>query len=107
MYSTLNESKSVFAERFLRTLKSKIYKKLKANDSKSYLGHLNKLIEKYNESYHHCIGKKPVDVDDSPLTEKNKPTRKATKFKVCDRIRITKYNNILYKKIFYWYCAKN
>ena len=30
MYSTYNESKSVIAERFIRTLKGKIYKK---NDS--------------------------------------------------------------------------
>ena len=42
MYSTYNEGKSVIAERFIKTLKSKIYKKITTNDSKSYLGYFNK-----------------------------------------------------------------
>ena len=33
MYSTHNEGKSVIAERFIKTLKSKIYKRMTANDS--------------------------------------------------------------------------
>ena len=39
MCSTHNEGKSVIPERFIKRLKSKIYKKKKmtANDSKSYL----------------------------------------------------------------------
>ena len=37
MYSTHNEGKSVTAERFIKTLTGKIYIKLTANDSKSYL----------------------------------------------------------------------
>ena len=37
IYSTHNEDKSVVTERFIRTLKGKIYKKLTANDSKSFL----------------------------------------------------------------------
>ena len=36
MYSTHNEGKSVIAERFIKTLKVKIYKRMTANDSKSY-----------------------------------------------------------------------
>ena len=43
IYSTHNEGKSVIAERFIKTLKSKIYKKMTANDSRSYLPYLNKL----------------------------------------------------------------
>ena len=45
MYSTHSEGKSVIAERFIKTLKSKIYKRMTANDSNSYLPHLNKLID--------------------------------------------------------------
>ena len=37
MYSTQNQGKSVIAERFIKTLKSKIHKKITANDSKFYL----------------------------------------------------------------------
>ena len=36
-YFTHNENKSVIAENFIKTLKSKIYKKMKANDIRSYL----------------------------------------------------------------------
>ena len=28
------------------------------NDYKSYLGYLNKVVDEYNNSYHHSIGKK-------------------------------------------------
>ena len=36
IYSTYNEGKSVVAERFIGTLKDKIYKKMTANDSISF-----------------------------------------------------------------------
>ena len=42
MYSTHNEGKSVIAERFIKTLKARVYRKMTANDSKSYLSYLNK-----------------------------------------------------------------
>ena len=44
MYLTHNEDKSVVAERFIRTLKCKIYKKMTSNDKKSYPSYLNKLV---------------------------------------------------------------
>ena len=45
IYLTHNEAKSVVAERFMRTLKDKIYKQMTANDSKSYLRISNKFID--------------------------------------------------------------
>ena len=54
MYSTHNEGKSVIAKRFIKTLKSKIYKKM-TNDNKLYLPDLNKLVDQYNYTYHHYI----------------------------------------------------
>ena len=42
-----------------------------ANDNKSYLGYLNKLVDEYNSTYHHSISKNPIDGDYSPLTKKN------------------------------------
>ena len=54
MYSTHNEGKSVIAKRFIKTLKSKIYKKM-TNDNKLYLPYLNKLVDQYNYTYHHYI----------------------------------------------------
>ena len=45
-YSTHEEGKQVVAEKFIRALKGKIYNKMTANTSKSYLGYWNKLIGK-------------------------------------------------------------
>ena len=55
MYSTHNEGKSVVAERFIKTLKGKTFTKLTTNYSKSCLGYLNKLVDQYNNTYHHSI----------------------------------------------------
>ena len=43
----------------IRTLKGKIFNKITANDSKSYLGYLNKLVVEYKNTYHSSIGRKP------------------------------------------------
>ena len=45
MHSTDNKRKSVIAQRFIKTLKAKIFKKTTANDSKSYLPYLKKLVD--------------------------------------------------------------
>ena len=71
MYSTHNEGKSVMAEIFMKTLKAKIYKTMTANDSKSYLSYLNKLVDQYNNTYHNSINTKPIKADYSALIEKN------------------------------------
>ena len=97
MYSTHNGGKSVIAERFIKTIKSKIYKTITANDSKSYLPYLNKLVDQYNNTYHRSINKKPINADYFVLTEKIETNHKAPRFKVNDRVRITKYKNIFSK----------
>ena len=97
MYSTLNEGKSVIVERFIKTLKAKIYKKTAANDSKSYLPYLNKIVDQYNNTYDHSTNEKPINADCSALTGKIKINPKGPKFKVNDSTRITKYKNILSK----------
>ena len=33
------------------------------DDSKSYLGYLNKLTNEYNNTYHHSINRNPIDSD--------------------------------------------
>ena len=62
-----------------------------SKDSKSYLSYLNKLINQCDNTYHHSINKKPINTDYSALTEKVETNPKAPKFKVNDRVRITKY----------------
>ena len=68
-----------------------------ANDSKSYLPYLKRLVDQYNKIYHHPINKKFINADDSALTEQIKTNLQATKIKVNDKVRITKYKNIFSK----------
>ena len=42
-----------------------------ANDSKSYLTCLNKLVDECNNTYHHSINKNSINADSSTLTEKS------------------------------------
>ena len=97
IYSTHYEGKSVIAESFLKILKSKIYETMTANDSKSYLPYLNKLVEEYNNTYHHSINKKLTNADYSALTENIESNPEAPKFKVNDKVIIAKYKNIFSK----------
>ena len=68
-----------------------------ANESKSDLSYPNKLVDECNNNYHHFIGRKPVNADYSALTEEIESSHKSSKFKVSDRVRITKYKNIFSK----------
>ena len=99
MYSTHNEDKSVVAERFIKTLKVKIYKNTTANDSKSYL--LIRINQQINTIILiiilTSINKKPINADYSALTKKIETNPKVSKFKVNDKVRITKCKNIFSK----------
>ena len=51
-YSTYNESKSVVAERFIRTLKNKLYKHMTATGKNVYYNVLDDVVNKYNNTKH-------------------------------------------------------
>ena len=70
---------------------------MRVNDSKSYLGYLEKLVDQYNNTYHLSFGKTFIDADYSAFTEEIRTTPKASKFKVIDRVRISKYKNVFSK----------
>ena len=88
IYLTYNESKSVVAERFNRTLKGKLHKKVTANDDKSNLGYLNKLVDKHNNSCYHSICKNFLHENYSDLPEEYESSHNALKVKIGDRVRI-------------------
>ena len=48
MYSTNNEGKSVVAERFIRTLKTKIYKYMTSISKNVYIDKLDDIVDQYN-----------------------------------------------------------
>ena len=64
MYSTFNEGKSVVVERFIRTLKNKLYKHMTAINKDVYYDVLNDIVNKYNNIKHSTIKMKPKDVGD-------------------------------------------
>ena len=55
MYSTYNEGKSVVAERFIRTLKNKLYKHMTATGKNVYYDVLHDVVNKYNNTKHSTI----------------------------------------------------
>ena len=55
MYSTYNEGKSVVAERFIRTLKNKIFKHMTAISKNVYFDVLEDIVNKYNNTVHKTI----------------------------------------------------
>ena len=64
MYSIHNEGKSVFAERFIRTLKTKIYKYMTSISKNVYMDKLDDIVNEYNNAYR-TIKMKSVDVKDN------------------------------------------
>ena len=62
MYSIDNEGKSVVAERFIRTLKNKLYKHITAIGKNVYWNVLDDVVNKYNNTINRSIGMKPKDV---------------------------------------------
>ena len=99
MYSTNNQGKSVVAERFIRTLKSKIYKYMTSISKNVYIDKLNAIVNKYNNTYHTTIKMKPIDVKDNTYINTNKEINyKDPKFKVGDYVRISNYKNIFAKE---------
>ena len=98
MYSTHNEGKSVVAERFIRTIKGKIYKYMTSISKNVYIDKLDDIVDEYNNTYHTTIKMKPADVKDNTYINADKEIiSKDPKFKVGDRVRISKYKNIFAK----------
>ena len=95
MYSTYNDGKSVVAERFIKTLKSKIYKHMTAISKNVYFDVVDDIVDEYNNTYHRTIKMKPIDVGVDSFAEYNEESdEKDPKFKVGDHVRISRYKNI-------------
>ena len=62
MYSIHNEGKSVAAERFIGTLKNKIYKYMTSISKNLYINKLDDIVDEYNNTYHRTIKMKFIDV---------------------------------------------
>ena len=67
MYSTYNEGKSVVAERFVTTVKNKIFKHMTAVSKNVYFDVLGDIV--YNNRVHRSIKMKPTDVTPDSYAE--------------------------------------
>ena len=97
MYSTYNEGKSVVAEKFIRTLKNKLYKHMTDTGKNVYYDVLDDVVNKYNNTKHSTIKMKPIDVKDNKRVYIGEHNEKDSRFKVGDRVRISKFKNIFAK----------
>ena len=94
MYSAHNEGKHVDAERFIRTLKDKIYKYMTSISKNMYIDKLDDIVNKYNNTYHSTIKMKPVYVKSSTYTDfdnNNNNNKDDPKFKVGDQFGQKKF----------------
>ena len=98
VYSIHNKGKSVVAERFIRTSKTKIYKYMTWVSKNGYIDKLNDIVDEYKNTYYTTIKIKPVIVEDNTYIDFEKEVNdKDLKFKVGDHLRISKYKNIFAK----------
>ena len=99
MYSTYNEGKSVVAERFIRTLKNKLYKHMTATGKNVYYDVLDDIVNESNNTKHNTIKMKPIDVGDNKRVYIDEHNEKDSRFKVGDRVRISNSKIYLLKDI--------
>ena len=76
MYSTFNEGKSVVVERFIKTLKNKIYKYMITIGKNVSFNNLDDIVKKYNNTVQSSIKMKPKDVTDDSFVEYSEETSK-------------------------------
>ena len=98
MYSKYNKAKSVVAERFIRTLKNKIFKDMTAVSKNVCFYVLGNIVDKCNNTVHRSIKMKPTDVTFDSYAEYNEDANVTKpKFKVGDHVKISKYKSIFSK----------
>ena len=92
MYSMYNEGKSAITERFIRTLKNKIYKYMTSVSKNIYIDKLDDIVNRYNNTYHSTIQMKRADVKSNTYIESSqKINDKNPKFKL---VILLEYQNI-------------
>jgi len=103
-YSTYGEHKSAVVERFNRTLKTNMWKRFTAENTRNWIDMIDKLMSNYNNKFHFTIKMTPSEAS----KKKNKaqvlnnqthlePTHENPKFKVGDKVRISRIKKIFEK----------
>ena len=106
LYSTENEEKSSIAERWVRTIKEKMWKYFTDNNTYKYIDVLPDLVEDYNKTVHSSTKLTPIDASKkkNELTvwrnlypDRYKKYNITPKFSVGDEVRITKKKKVFEK----------
>ena len=106
IYNTENEEKSSIVERWIRTMKEKMWKYFTDNNTYNYMSILPDLLEDYNNTVHSSIKMSPIDASKkkNELTvwrnlypDRFKTNRLTPKFSVGDLVRITKKKKVFEK----------
>ena len=106
LYSTENEEKSSVCERWNRTIKSKMWKQFTVQSNTQYLDMLPKLVKQYNNTKHSSIKMTPIEASKKinegtvyfNLYGDMEPLSAKPKFKVGDKVRISKYKRNVFDK---------
>ena len=103
-YSTHGEHKSAVVERFNRTLKTNMWKRFTAENTRNWINMLDKLMNDYNTRYHTTIKMTPTEASDKDneievLNNQGfrNPEVVKHKFKVGDKVRISRIKGLFEK----------
>jgi hypothetical protein len=104
-FSTNSNVKASVVERFNRTLKEKMWRYFSEVGTNKWIDVIDELVDNYNNSYHRSIKMKPVDASkdiNEDIVRKNlygtmTIENKKPKFKVGDKVRISKWKSIFSK----------
>lgn len=106
-YSNFSTKKAAIVERFNRTLKEKLYREFSYHGNYKWRAILPQLMSDYNHTFHRTIKCAPIDVDNlkqkqlianKTFTINDSPSHSRPKFRIGDKVRISKYKGIFEKK---------
>ena len=106
LYSTENEEKSSIVERWIRTMKDKMWKYFTDSRTYTYMDVLPDLLEDYNKSVHSSTEFTPIDASKKKnelavwrnlYPDRHKISRLTPKFSVGDEVRISKKKKVFEK----------
>jgi hypothetical protein len=98
LYNTTTQYKSVYAERFNRTLRLRINQYMAEHNTEKYIDALPTIVKEYNERIHRSINARPIDVYNENINRQASPyfyDDIEPKIKIGDYVRIS-----FVKKIF-------
>ena len=106
LYSTENEEKSSVCERWNKTIKTKMWKQFTVQGNTQYLDILPELVKQYNNTKHSSIKMTPTEASKKKnqgivyfnLYGDMEQVSFKPKFKVGDRVRISKYKRKTFDK---------